>query len=193
MKVLMLGVFSYLLPLTSYLFLSSCQNATVPAQFTDIKKTPRIYPDYVDVTIPVNIAPLTFELEDSCDEMVARFTVGDHQLVCGGRAVQLEMADWRELTDKAVGKAIGVEVFVRIDQEWWRYKPFHITVSADSIDPYLSYRLISPSYVINCSFLFSNFVYKIDSSPRCSTTSTKTFKLPVPGLTCSGLIPNKTF
>ena len=139
-------VFYLLLP--SFLLLSSsCHNASVPTQFTDIKKAPHIYPDYVDVTIPVNIAPLTFEMEESCDEVVARFKVDGYELVCGGQVVQPEMADWRELVSKAVGKAVNVEVFIRLDQEWWRYKPFHITVSPDSIDPYISYRLISPSYV----------------------------------------------
>ena len=129
------------------LFLVSCHNAKVPEQFTDIKKAPHIYPDYTDVTIPVNIAPLTFELDDAYDEMVARFTVGDHELVCGGQAVQPDMDDWRELVNKAIGKDISVEVFARTDDAWKRYQPFHITVSADSIDPYISYRLISPSYV----------------------------------------------
>ena len=150
MRHFIAGVFSYLLPLTSYLLLlTSCHNASVPTQFTDIKKAPPIYPDYTDVTIPVNIAPLTFEMNDSCDEVVARFMVGDHELVCGGQAVQPEMDDWRELVNKAVGskKDINVEVFTRLGDEWWRYKPFHITVSPDSIDPYISYRLISPSYV----------------------------------------------
>ena len=138
---------NYLL-LSAFLFIS-CHNAQVPSQFTDIRKAPHIYPDYVDVTIPVNIAPLTFELEDSCDEIVGRFTVDDYQLVCGGKAVQPETDDWRELVGMAVAnkKDINVEVFIRLDKEWWRYQPFHITVSADSIDPYLSYRLISPSYV----------------------------------------------
>ena len=142
------GLFSFLLPLSTFLLIS-CYHASVPTQFTDIKKAPAIYPDYVDVTIPVNIAPLTFELEDSCDEIVARFTVGDHELVCGGQAVQPEMDDWHELVNKAVDKKqdVNVEVFIRLDQEWWRYQPFHITVSPDSIDPYISYRLISPSYV----------------------------------------------
>ena len=140
---------SYLLLLSLLLLSSACQSPSVPTQFTDIKKAPSIYPDYTDVTIPVNIAPLTFEMNDSCDEVVARFTVGDHELVCGGRAVQPEMDDWRELVNKAVGnkKDVNVEVYIRLGEEWWRYKPFHITVSADSIDPYISYRLISPSYV----------------------------------------------
>ena len=128
-KKVVARVFSYLLPLTSYLFFS-CYNPSVPTQFTDIKKAPHIYPDYVDVTIPVNIAPLTFELEDSCDEIVARFTAGDHKLVCGGQAVQPEMDDWHELVSKAVNKDINVEVFIRLGEEWWRYKPFHITLTS---------------------------------------------------------------
>ena len=145
MRTTLAGIFSCFF----LLLLSSCHNVSVPTQFTDIRKTPHISPDYVDVTIPVNIAPLTFELEDSCDEIVGRFTVDDYQLVCGGKAVQPEMNDWHELVSKAVAnkKDIDVEVFIRLDKEWWRYQPFHITVSADSIDPYISYRLISPSYV----------------------------------------------
>ena len=103
-------VFLYILTLTA--LLTACHRASVPTQFDEIQKTPRIYPDYVDVTIPVNIAPLTFELEDSCDEIVARFTVGDYQLICGGKAVQPEIDDWRELVGKAVGKDISVEVFL---------------------------------------------------------------------------------
>jgi hypothetical protein len=138
-------VFLYMLALTA--LLTACHNAKVPEQFTDIKNAPNIYPDYKDVTIPVNIAPLTFELEDACDELVARFTVDGYQLVCGGEAVQPDMDDWRELVNKAVGKTIDVEVFARMGEAWGRYQPFHITVSADSIDPYISYRLISPSYV----------------------------------------------
>ena len=130
-------------------FLVSCSSPSVPTQFTDIKKEPPIYPDYTNVTIPVNIAPLTFEFNKPCEEIVAQFTVGDHQLVCGGQAVQPSMDEWRELVGKAVGsqKDISVEVYVKVQEKWWHYDPFHITVSPDSIDPYLSYRLISPSYV----------------------------------------------
>ena len=138
--------FSLFTFLFSLLF-TSCGNANVPDQFTEVNQTPRIYPDYTGVTIPINIAPLTFELEDSCDEVVARFKTGDSELVCGGAAVQPDMDSWRELVTKAVGKAISVELFVRNDEQWQRYRPFQITVSPDSIDPYISYRLISPSYV----------------------------------------------
>jgi hypothetical protein len=55
--------------------------------------------------------------------------------------------DWHQLTVAAQGHDINVEVFARKGEQWTRYKPFVFHVSADSIDSYLSYRLISPSYV----------------------------------------------
>ena len=129
------------------LLLTSCHHATVPDTFTRVDKTPRIYPDYVDVTIPVNIAPLTFEMDRPCDEVVARFTANGQELVCGGDQVQPDADEWRTLLTKAAGKAIEVEVYASEGGQWNRYRPFHITVSKDSIDTYISYRLISPSYV----------------------------------------------
>jgi len=127
--------------------LTSCHNASVPETFTKVDKTPKIYPDYCDVTVPVNIAPLTFEWDGACDEIVARLTAGNAEVVCGGDAVQPTMGEWHELTTQAAGQAISVEVYTRQGDEWKGYRPFSINVSKDSIDPYLSYRLISPSYV----------------------------------------------
>ena len=127
--------------------LSGCHNAAVPEAFAEVNQSPHIYPDYCDVTVPLNIAPLTFEWDGQADEVVARFRAGDAEVVCGGDKVQPDMDQWHTLTANAIGKAIGVEVFVRSGEQWSRYKPFNIYVSNDSIDPYISYRLISPSYV----------------------------------------------
>ena len=129
--------------------LLSCQKASVPSQYAEGSDLPTIYPDYVEVTVPVNIAPLTFEWDgDSCADMVTRLTVGDEQLVLGGMKAQPSIDDWRSLAEKAQGQAIGVEVFTQNDGgQWKRHKPFNIYVSPDSIDSWLSYRLIAPSYV----------------------------------------------
>ncbi len=127
--------------------LVACRQADIPATFTEVDQAPAIYPDYRDVTIPVNIAPLSFEMDDSCDEMVARFSAAGHELVCGGAAVQPDMDDWRELLSQVAGGKLSVEVYAKYNDQWKRYRPFSIEVSNDSIDPYISYRLISPSYV----------------------------------------------
>ena len=126
--------------------LAAC-NSGIPENYRESDLLPRIYPDYTDVTIPVNIAPLTFETDGAPQDMVARFTAGDREIICSGKKIQPDADDWQSLVSASVGKAIQVEVFSQRDDQWTRYKPFNIYVSKDSIDPYISYRLISPSYV----------------------------------------------
>ena len=123
-----------------------CTGPSVPEVFTDSKSLPKIYPDYIDVTIPINMAPLTFELDEAADEMIARFAVGDEEIICAGKA-EPDMDDWRTLVEKAKGSAITVDVYARHADQWQHYKPFSIFVSPDSIDSYLSYRLIFPSFI----------------------------------------------
>ena len=133
----------YFLPL---FVLISC-GPRVPDDYTTSNEQPDIYPDYKEVTVPVNMAPLTFEMDREAESMVARFTAGDEKVLCGGDKIQPDEDDWQRLVAQATGKAIGVEVYARHDGQWTKYKPFNIYVSGDSIDPYLSYRLICPSYV----------------------------------------------
>ena len=126
--------------------LTAC-NSGIPANYRESASLPDIYPDYAGVTIPVNIAPLTFETDRPCEEMAARFTAGGQEMVCRGEKIQPDADDWQTLVSGAAGSSIQVEVFIQNDGQWTRYKPFNIDVSKDSIDPYISYRLISPSYV----------------------------------------------
>ena len=123
-----------------------CGNPSVPEVFTETDRLPKIYPDYTDVTVPINIAPLTFELDEEADDMIAHYAAGDEEIVCAGKA-QPEMDDWRILIEKAKGSAITVDVYAYKADQWTHYKPFNIFVSPDSIDSYLSYRLIFPSFV----------------------------------------------
>ena len=128
------------------LLLVAC-NSRVPTDFMASRSKPDIYPDYKDVTIPVNMAPLTFEMSVEADKMVARYTIGDEELIVSGSTIRPDADDWKQLVEKANGKAIKVEVFACYDDQWTGYKPFNIYVSPDSIDSHLSYRLIPPSYV----------------------------------------------
>ena len=67
--------------------LVACTQPQVPADYTDAGKPAPIYPDYIGVTIPINMAPLHFQLMQPADEVVCRFTVGNEQLVCEGPKV----------------------------------------------------------------------------------------------------------
>lgn len=121
----------------------------IPEEYDSTERFPCIYPDYVGVTVPVNIAPLTFQIDGdpSADEITACFRLGDIEEVWGGRSVQPDMKEWRLLLQQARGKDLEVDVYVRHEKKWTRYRPFKIHVAPDSIDAYLTYRLIPPSYV----------------------------------------------
>ena len=119
----------------------------VPTAFDAIDAKPAIYPDYADVVVPCNIAPLVFRVVDEADDYVTRFSAGGKELVCGGREVSPAIGEWRALMESAAGGSMSVEVYVESDGKWKKYEPFSVGVSADTIDRYISYRLIPPSYV----------------------------------------------
>ena len=137
--------FTFLFIYSFILLFFSCATS-IPENCIESKNLPKIYPDYTNVTIPVNMAPLTFKLDEEADGMIARYAVGDEEIICEGKA-QPDIDDWRALTEKAKGGTITVDVYARKADQWTHYKPFSIYVSPDTIDSYLSYRLIFPSFI----------------------------------------------
>ena len=119
----------------------------LPTDFTQSDALPKIYPDYVDVTIPVNIAPLTFEMDGLWEEMAVRYAFNGEEIICRGTQALPDFNDWKSLAAAAQGKDIQVDTYACKDGQWTRFKSFNIHVSPDSIDAYISYRLIHPSYV----------------------------------------------
>lgn len=133
------------------LLMSSCaSHPDVPSASKEAKSLPAIFPDYCDVTVPYNIAPLNFMLPaDEYEECVSRFTTpdGKQQTYGSGVKVQIPESEWHDMLNASKGKSIKVEVWGKKDGEWLSFNPFEIYVAPDAIDEYLSYRLIEPSYV----------------------------------------------
>lgn len=133
--------------LAAAVLLTACSQTEVPSQYTEAGKLPAIYPDYENVTVPVNIAPLSLELMSQAEDAVTRYSYGNQEILCGGLKAEPDIDDWKALTDAAKGHSIRVDIYAQQGGQWTHYKPFSINVSTDSIDPYISYRLIAPSYV----------------------------------------------
>ena len=133
------------------MLLSSCvSHPDVPSASKDAKCQPDIFPDYCDVTVPCNIAPLNFMLpKDGYEECVARITMpdGKQQTYGDGVKVQIPEDEWHDMLDASKGKSIKVEVWGKKKGEWLSFKSFEIRVAKEPIDEYLSYRLIEPTYV----------------------------------------------
>ena len=149
MKRIILPCFHILV--VALLLFSSCANhPDVPSSSKEAKCLPAIYPDYCNVTAPLNIAPLNFMLSSAeFEECIARLTTpdGKQQTYGNGVKVQIPESEWRDMLNASKGKSIKVEVWGKKDGEWLSFNPFEIQIAEEPIDEYISYRLIEPTYV----------------------------------------------
>lgn len=141
----------------SLLLLASCAQTHENAEQVDYY--PNMYPDYADVTIPVNIAPLNFEIRDKhLTNIETILTIegadandADNTLTATSNSQNLkfDLDDWKAFLQKAVNKNVKVQIYSKsVDGEWTAFKSFKWQVVGDSIDPYLTYRLIEPDYEV---------------------------------------------
>lgn len=137
--------------LLAAILLQSCSNtAKVPDNYTSIEQLPDIYPDYKEVTIPCNLAPVNFMLTNSdIQQAVARITAADGSIFTYGKGkkIIIDEDDWTKILAASKGEHLTFEIFAKTSSEWQAYLPFKIFIAPDEIDPYISYRLIEPSYV----------------------------------------------
>ncbi len=110
---------------------------------------PPIYPDYAEVTIPVNIAPLNFLLRNNPQAVeVSLRGETSNLLIRSKQKVQFPEGKWRSILAAEAGGRITVQIKAKVDGQWIQYAPFHWKVTADKVDPWLSYRLIEPGYEV---------------------------------------------
>lgn len=143
---------SYRFFLLSFLvLLVACSRPEVPSQASAVDRLPEMRPDYTEVTIPCNIAPLNFAVfEPGAHQVVSRISTPDGSSYVYGSSQKIlfDADEWREILQKTRGDKMKVELWTADRQgQWTAYRPFSITVASDSIDPYISYRLIQASYV----------------------------------------------
>ena len=131
------------------LLVTSCsKHPSLPTSFTEVNETPHIFPDYVDVMVPPNIAPLNF-LVDDVEDVVAEIKSQASRVTFGGKKnkMQIDEKEWHELLAEAKGKSLSVRVYTKKDGKWLAYKPFSIDVAEEDIDPYVSFRVLPPTFV----------------------------------------------
>ena len=147
---ILLPLTSYLSPLISYLspliFLILLSCTPTPENVQKSSDLPSIYPDYCNVTIPENIAPLNFLLRADCEAIEVK--AGELRINARGNEVVFDIDDWKGMLSQNAGREIEVTVSALINDQWIEYQPFRWQVVKDKIDPYLTYRLIEPDYEI---------------------------------------------
>ena len=123
--------------------------ATIPNQYAEEESYPVIHPAaYEDgITIPYNIAPLNVAYEMEGQEFITELKAGERTLVMRGKQTDWKIKQWQELLSSAKGSSVELITYAKTDKGWVKYCPIAWQVAEEPIDPYISYRIIAPSYV----------------------------------------------
>lgn len=151
--------------------LSACRGKVSTGEV--LKEKPKLFPDYVDVTIPASIAPLNFKVQDEYSAVDAVFE-GKNNLtihIQDSKEIQIPADDWSKMLDGCKGDSLKVTVSIRQHDRWKQYAPFWLHVSETPIDYGLVYRLIAPGYEVYSKMgIYQRNLSNFDQSPIVENT-----------------------
>ncbi len=107
-----------------------------------------IKPDYSGLTIPSDIAPLNFMINENADGYLVKLRSSDEEESFYFRTnkIKFPVKRWKKILDKCIGKELRLEIYAKNNGRWTKFNVITDTVAAESIDDYLVYRLIEPGF-----------------------------------------------
>lgn len=121
-----------------------------PVQPALLASAPRLRPDYADVTVPPNVAPLNVRVAEPGQRCYARLhgAAGPPLAIRGqGTLLRFPLAAWHALLAANAGGDLTLDVLVRSrDGAWQQFAPVRLHVAREPIDSHLVYRWFRPTY-----------------------------------------------
>lgn len=114
-----------------------------------VESLAKIYPNYTNILIPFNIAPLNFKIEEKGEAYLVRILTegsGKEEFISTDGIIQFPERKWKNILQNNKNKRLSFEILVKRDDKWIQYKSFQNRVSAEEVDPYLYYRVLYPGY-----------------------------------------------
>lgn len=129
--------------------MSGCHSR--PDHTQPVAQLPAIYPDYIGVTVPVDMAPLNFAMADDgftdMDVVVKGHKTGS--IHANGADADFDLDEWHQLLADNKGSRLTFTVCARKDGKWLQYRDFEVSVSSDSLGAWgITYRRIAPGYAL---------------------------------------------
>jgi hypothetical protein len=113
-------------------------------------RPPIIYPDYTEIAIPPNIAPINFSIKEKGSLYyvhISSETGQDIHIFNRTPTITIPVKPWNKLVNQNRGKPLFITIFVRDDEgKWSRFTTIENRITGDEIDSYLVYRIIKPLY-----------------------------------------------
>ncbi len=128
--------------------LISCRQEFVFEQAAQTEQQAKIDPDYQDITIPPNIAPLNFIIQEDGEAFHVNVsgTTQSINVSSADGAIRFPMKKWKKLLDETKGGMLTYRIAVKKNGEWQQFKSFTNRVAQENIDSHLAYRLINPAF-----------------------------------------------
>jgi len=132
------------------LLIVSCKTGI--KNFTEVARVPAIFPDYTGITIPPNIAPLNFKINEPGTDFEVRINAENETPIVirsNSGSIKIDFKKWKKLLEKHQGSAYSIDVFVKsTDGNWQKFQTIENQISTEKIDSHLAYRLINTGYVL---------------------------------------------
>ena len=137
-----------------WLFIIFCTSCTTESRYKILNTghEPGIEPDYADITIPPNIAPMNFRINETGDYFRIIVTAGNvetqFKLKSTDGLVRFPGKAWRKLIKVSRGDTIKIRISsYKTDKKvHQQFEPVLMAVANEPVDPYLVYRLLYPGY-----------------------------------------------
>jgi hypothetical protein len=150
LAVKLLIVIFILIFVTIFILININQNADTPTHSIEIKKMPEIDPDYSNIIIPANIAPMNFYINEPGSQYLVKIVASNGMAIKisskNGKVIIPERK-WKKLLAANQGEKLNYYIYIKQKNQWYQYRSFSNIIAKDSIDSHLVYRLIEPSFI----------------------------------------------
>jgi hypothetical protein len=154
--------------------LTNCSG--VPKNAHETKSDANIFPEYYNLTLPPNIAPLNFVIKDPGTKFRVEISAGKSKSIVihqSSPAIQIPLGDWQKILIENAGKTLKIDIWVLSKNKWNKYNCIKHNISNDPIDPYLVYRKIHAVYLLWSEMgIYQRNVTNFDESPLIENSST---------------------
>ncbi|MEO0292747.1 MAG: hypothetical protein ABIN61_00805 [candidate division WOR-3 bacterium] len=122
------------------------------SNYIENNRPPHISPDYTEIIIPPNIAPLNFKIEeegleffiDIYGENKKHIWIKTHKNI-----VKIPIKKWKKLLSENRGKELYIDIYLKSkNNKWSKFQTIQNKIAKEEIDSYVVYRLINPGYVL---------------------------------------------
>jgi hypothetical protein len=115
-----------------------------------IARQPAIFPDYIGITIPVNIAPLNFCIKETGDLFSVKIESENGEAIFIRQTspdIRIPENKWHALLQANGGRVLKMHIAARQQGKWQQFDPVMDTIAPDAVDGYLTYRIINTGYI----------------------------------------------